>query len=175
MEPILLNIITQPLMVVRKNHALEHATLQVLAANHTPSGRLLGYSDPGGFWVIGSVDTEALTIAAQEALHRLQGGEAQLAIHPNCGTNVATTGLLAGAAAWLAMAGTKKGFRNWMDRFPLVISLVTLAIIVSQPLGPRMQATVTTDAQVNQLKIIQVTRYDGRAKIVHRVSTHFGG
>ena len=174
MESTMMHMIAQPLAVVRKNHALEHATLQVLAAKHTPSSRLLGYSDPGGFWVVGTVDTEALTIAAQEALQRLQGGEAQLAIHPNCGTNLATSGFLAGTAAWLAMAGTKKGFRNWLDRFPLVVTMVTMALMIAQPLGLRMQAVVTTDAKVNGLKIIQVTKYDGRMQPVHRVSTHFG-
>ena len=156
---------------IRKNHALEHATLQVLAKNKVPAGRLFGYSGPGGFWLVGTVSTEALTDAVQEALQRLQQGEAKLAIHPNCGTNLATTGLMAGLAAWVSMAGVKKGFRSWYNRFPTVLTLVTLAIMISQPLGPRVQAAVTTDAQVKQLKIIQVTRYDGKFLPVHRITT----
>ena len=156
---------------IRKNHALEHATLQVLAKNKVPAGRLFGYSGPGGFWLVGTVSTDALTDAAQEALLRLQQGEAKLAIHPNCGTNLATTGIMAGFAAWVSMAGVKKGFRSWFNRFPMVLTLVSLAIMVSQPLGLRVQAIVTTDAQVDQLKVIQVTRYDGKFLPVHRVTT----
>jgi hypothetical protein len=174
LESSILHSLIQPAAVVRKNHALEHATLQVLAARHTPTSRLFGYSDPGGFWVVGQVTTQALAEAAQEALLRLQQGEAQLAIHPNCGTNLATTGLLAGITAGIAMTGVKKGFRNWMERLPLVISLVTLAIMVSKPLGLRIQANVTTDAQVALLKVIQVTCYDGKVSPVHRVSTQLG-
>jgi len=160
-----------PVSHIRKNHALEHATLQVLAKKKTHTGRLFGYSGVDGFWVVGAVSTEALAEAAQEALSRLQQGESGLAIHPNCGTNLATTGLMAGLAAWVSMAGVKKGFRSWFNRFPLVLTLVTLAIMISQPLGLCTQAVVTTDAQVQQLKIIQVTRYDGKFLPVHRITT----
>jgi hypothetical protein len=160
-----------PFSSIRKNHALEHATLQVLAQKKVPSGRLFGYSDAGGFWIVGNVDTESLFKAAQEALQRLQQGEYQLAIHPNCGTNLATTGFIAGVTAWIAMAGVKKGFRNWFERLPVVVSMVTFAIMLSQPLGLRVQAVVTTDAHVPQVKIVQATRYEGRSRPVHRITT----
>jgi hypothetical protein len=160
-----------PFSRIRKNHALEHATLQILAKNKIPAGRLFGYSGIEGFWVVGEVSTEDLTEAVQEALRRLQQGEVNLAIHPNCGTNLATTGLLAGLTAWVSMAGIKKGFRSWLDRFPIVLILITLAIMVSQPLGLRVQAGLTTDAHVKQLNIRQVTRFDGKFQPLHRITT----
>ena len=63
---------------VRRNHALEHATLQVLARSN-PHGRLAGYSAWNGFWVLGAVSTDALASAVEEALRRLRGGEVSLA------------------------------------------------------------------------------------------------
>ncbi|MBI9049869.1 MAG: hypothetical protein JEZ00_10640 [Anaerolineaceae bacterium] len=161
-----------PVSTIRKNHALEHATLQVLAEKGTPSGRLFGYSDMNGFWVVGNVGTQALSDASQEALQRLQSGERKLAIHPNCGTNIATSGLVAAFAAWIAMAGTRKGFRSWLERFPVVVTFVTMALMLSQPLGLRVQETMTTDANVGAMKIAQVMRYEGRALPVHRISTY---
>ena len=73
---------------VRNNHALEHATLHVLQEKGLKS-RLGGISDVGGFWIYGDVETEAIFTAAQEALKRLADGESELAVHPNCGTNIA--------------------------------------------------------------------------------------
>ena len=160
-----------PFSLIRKNHALEHATLHVLTKNKIPTGRLFGYSGLNGIWIVGTVSTESLTEAVQEALLRLKQGERSLAIHPNCGTNVATTGLLAGLAAWVSMIGVKKGIRSWFKRFPTVVTLVSLAILAAQPMGPRVQEVITTDPQVASLRVLQVTRYDGVFLPVHRIST----
>src|SRR5581483_6864729 len=70
----------------RRNHGLEHATVHVL--NKPVSGR----SDAGGFWLMGDVSTSEVEAAAREALRRMQNGEHQLAVHPNCGTGLVTTG-----------------------------------------------------------------------------------
>src|SRR5690606_7261842 len=86
--------------LVRRNHALEHATLAILSEKN-PRLRMAGYSDPKGFWLAGEIETEKVEEAVQEALQRMRGGEATLAVHPHCGTNLVTTGFLAGALAWL--------------------------------------------------------------------------
>ena len=62
----------------RRNHALEHATLNVLTQRNRQIG-LVGRSTPGGFHIYGNVSTEALRDAAAEALARLQDGEVDLA------------------------------------------------------------------------------------------------
>ena len=81
-----------PFSRVRRNHALEHATLQVLAEEN-PRLRMAGYSGPKSFWLVGEVDTDKVVDAARQALARMQGGERGLAIHPHCGTNLVTTGM----------------------------------------------------------------------------------
>lgn len=154
----------------RRNHALEHATLRVLSERNQ-NRMLAGYSDPGGFWIAGKVDTEELAACAQEALQRLNSGEHDLAIHSNCGTNFATSGVVAGLAAWLAMLGIGKGLQKKLDRLPLVITVVTLALVISQPLGLRVQRRFTTDAEPAGLRITTITVSERNGIPLHRVHT----
>lgn len=159
-----------PFSRVRRNHALEHATLQVLAEqNHAL--RLAGYSDPDGFWVVGGVSTEELQAAVDQALARLNQGESNLAIHPYCGTNLVASGMLAGSLAWLAMLGTGKELRQKVDRFPVVLTLVTLGLLLAQPLGPFLQARVTTAAQPGGLHVTAIHPGRRGEMPTHRVLT----
>ena len=88
---------------VRRNHALEHATVTMLleARSPTPLG---GYSTPGGFFIFGRASLEEVHAAAQKALASLQAGRAELAISPHCGTNIATAALLGGLLARAILA-----------------------------------------------------------------------
>lgn len=155
---------------VRRNHALEHATLKILG-QHKPQVMSGGYSDPQGFWLLGNFSAEEILQASQEALTRLRAGEHSLAIHPNCGTNFVASGMLAGSAAWLAMLPPARSLRSRLDRWPLVVSFVTLALMLAAPLGPWLQARVTTDALPGGMKIASITRYPRSNMVLHRVRT----
>ena len=96
-----------PITRTRRNHAFEHASMQLLA-RRAPGVRMAGYSTPGGFFIIGQVHISDVQEAVNEALARLQKGESGLAIHPYCGTNFVVSGIAAGLAAWLAMLGGDK-------------------------------------------------------------------
>jgi hypothetical protein len=159
-----------PAARVRNNHALEHATLQILAEKKKV-GRLAGFSDARGFWVIGEVDTEDLIGAVEEGIQRLNNGEHSLAIHPNCGTNLATAGLFGGAAAWLSTLNMGKTWGDRFDRLPLVITLVTMALIIAQPVGPRLQEKITTDPNLGDLRVMAVERYVELRPPAHRILT----
>jgi hypothetical protein len=150
---------------VRQNHALEHATIHVLSRRH-PYLRLAGRSAPAGFFIYGSLDTREVASAASEALARLQQGEAYLAVHPNCGTNRAVAGVLAGAAAFGATLGRP---RSKIDRLPLVLMAATLAVIAAQPLAHRIQETVTTTPDVEGLYITSITRQEMGRIVAHKV------
>jgi len=158
------------LQATRRNHALEHATLQILARKH-PGLRGGGYSDGRGFWIVGDLRTEDVLEAAEEALARLKAGESALAIHPYCGTNFALAGLAGGTAAWLAMLPGARTLRQKFDRFPFVILLTTLALILARPLGPLAQAYLTTDSNLGNLRIQEVVRYPRKDIRLHRVRT----
>ncbi len=159
-----------PVSRIRRNHALEHATLQVLAKRN-PTYRMAGYSDANGFWMMGDVPSDEVADAVSEALQRLEGGEHNLAVHPNCGTNFVTTGLLAGTLAWVAMLGSQGDWKKRLDRWPILISLVTLGMILAQPLGPYLQAHVTTSAAPRGMRVTGITREMRGETPFHRVST----
>lgn len=168
-ENILVNV-TEPLSLTRRNHALEHATLNILGSRGFP-GALAGYSNARGFWIIGDIETEKLKDAVTTAYQRLSKGEKSLAIHAHCGTNYAAAGALAGLAAWLGMMGVGSGWRRKVDRLPLVMALAMLAFMLSEPLGPYLQRRITTDAAMDNLQVASITRYQRGKFIFHQVLT----
>ncbi len=160
-----------PIQRVRRNHALEHATIHVLSARH-PRTTLIGRADSEGFYLFGEVSTQAVEEAAQEALRRLRAGEHELAIHPNCGTNFLTAGLLAAGASFLSLGmGRDQRFRARLERLPTAVLLTTLALLVAQPLGAAAQQHLTTLGDPGDLEIVEVRRYHRGGRTVHRVLT----
>jgi hypothetical protein len=151
---------------VRQNHALEHATVHVLSRRY-PYLRLAGRSALSGFYIFGQLDTTIVADAAAEALARLQQGEAHLAIHPRCGTNLAVTGLLAGTAAFAATLGRP---RSKIERLPAAVTAATLAAIVAQPLAHRIQEQITTTSDVEGAYISSVTRQEQGRFVIHKVT-----
>lgn len=140
---------------VRRNHGLEHATLNILSERY-PRQRMAGHSDLNGFWIVADLPVAQVSQAVEQALARMQAGEESLAIHANCGTNFVAAGTAAGLAAWLGMLGAGKGLRSKLDRLPMVISLATIALIAAQPLGFILQARVTTSGQPGTLEIVDI-------------------
>lgn len=157
---------------IRRNHGLEHATIHVLSRRHKKLS-IVGHSNWSGFTLYGDVDTAEVDRAAREALQRLQEGQAELAVHPRCGTVLATTGLLTGLAAFLTIgldSSGKRGRFHWSS-FPAAILATTLAAIVAQPLGLLIQENYTTSGNPGNLKIKNITlKTDGRM-LAHRVET----
>ncbi len=153
----------------RRNHALEHATLHVLAARH-PKTPMAGHSNPTGFFILGDLPTYEVEAAVAQALTRLRLGESDLAIHPGCGTNLATTALLAGTFAWFALRGAKSTMGRVL-RLPLAVAFAVVGTVVSRPLGPLIQQKITTDANVGDLHVLSVKpAMSGRLQ-AHRVRT----
>ena len=158
----------KPVLRLRRNHALEHATLNTLSES-SQQRMLAGYSDPGGFWIMGPVKLEDLQQAVDKALARLQGGDASLAISPHCGTNFAVAGVFAGALAWLAMLGAGSSWRRRFEQLPLVIVLSTLGFMAARPLGPLLQARVTTLATPGKMQIRGIDVHRRGAMTIHRI------
>jgi len=55
----------------RKNHALEHATMTILAERYR-GVRMMGHSSPVGFILMADLPTEIITEVVLEAKHRLE-------------------------------------------------------------------------------------------------------
>lgn len=155
---------------IRRNHALEHATLQVLAEDDAHLSAA-GYSDMNGFMIVGNISTDQLHLAVNDALDRLSAGETSLAIHPHCGTNYVAQGIVAGALAWLAMLGTGSSVGKKLERLPSVMLLATVGLMAAQPLGPRLQAVLTTDPDIGELEVTEIARLERQGTPIHRVRT----
>jgi hypothetical protein len=161
---------SEPISRIRRNHGLEHATLHILSQRH-PHFSMAGHSDAAGFWLLGDISTEEVDSAVHEALKRMQSGEHNLAVHPNCGTNFVASGTLAGLAGAAAMFGVGRSLRSKLERLPLAISLATVALIIAQPLGFLLQEKVTTDGNPGTLEIEKIIpSLRGNVK-AHRVLT----
>ena len=155
---------------IRRNHGLEHATLHVLTKS-SPGRSLAGHSDTKGFWLLGDVPTEEVERAVGEALRRMKAGEKNLAVHPNCGTNLATAGTMAGVAGATAMFGVGPRKRDKLDRLALAATLATLTLIFAQPVGMFLQRYLTTSGVPGNLEIVEVIpTQKGKIK-AHRVLT----
>lgn len=151
---------------VRRNHGLEHATVAVLFARTRPQ-RIAGRASAGGFFIIGTVDEDLLLSCAREALARMQRGEADLAVSPHCGTNIAVTAALSTLATMRALA--KHPARPMRDRFGDAFTGSILAIIAAQPLGRLVQRHLTTRADVQRMEIVGVRSYlPGVRKVITR-------
>ena len=151
---------------VRRNHALEHATISILLSRHGPNIRVLGRAAPDGFYIYGDISTETLRELAHEGLARLQRGESHLAVSPLCGTNLAVAGVLAGFASLFAMGG-----RSRLDGIPGVIMAAMLAVLAAQPLGRLVQKHLTTSPELEGLRIVSVEPMGRRFPNLHKVST----
>ncbi|HLF29203.1 MAG TPA: DUF6391 domain-containing protein [Anaerolineae bacterium] len=152
---------------VRRNHGLEHATIHVLSTRF-PGQPLAGRSTPNGFYLYGNLAVANIASAAEEALARLRAGEQHLAIHPGCGTNYLTSGAFAGVGAFAALS---LGGRNKWERLPNAIMAATFALILAAPVGPLLQARVTTSGEMADLQILSVRRLPGRGVPTHFVAT----
>ena len=88
---------------VRRNHALEHATIAVLLHRIGHDVRMVGRATGDGYYLYADIPTELLESATHEALQRMKAGEGYLAVSPFCGTNLAVAGALAGVASMVTM------------------------------------------------------------------------
>ena len=158
--------ISETTKAVRQHHALEHATMHILSRKN-PYERLMGRSTATGFLIYGPVSTEQVAQAASEALARLQQGQAYLAVHPRCGTNLAVTSVMAGAAAYGATILGRP--RSKLDRLPIALMASMLASIAAQPLAHKVQERITTSPNVAGLIIAQVARQERSKLIAHKV------
>ncbi len=157
---------------IRRNHALEHATIHLLSARY-PRAVFIGRSDVGGFFLLADLPGESVLQAAHEALTRLRSGDHRLALHPNCGTSLLTASLIAGTAAYLTLTGSSsRGWRHRFDRLPLAVVASLLGLVIAQPLGFFLQRQVTTQGNPQGLEILSARSWSRGATRLHRVRTY---
>lgn len=163
-------MLARTIAAVRRNHALEHATVSILLSRLGQNTRLVGRASLDGFYIYGDVPAEKIGECAAEGLARLKQGESRLAVSPLCGTNLAVAGILAGLAS-LAAVGNRRRF----ERLPSVLTAAVLAVVGAQPLGRLIQKHVTTSPDLDGVEIVDVIPV-GRGLIpLHKVKTVYRG
>lgn len=155
-----------PFLATRRNHAVEHATLKILARKYNDKN-LAGHSNPTGFFLFGDMTTEDIRTSIHEAMTRLRAGEHDLAIHPGCGTNLATSMVLPASFAWIPFQGTRS-LRWRLLLIPVALVFALLGYFLSKPLGPWLQRNVTTQAELGNLQLVEIIPV---RKGVHRIIT----
>ncbi len=161
---------------IRRNHALEHATMNLLSHRY-PNAQIAGMSGPLGFTLISTLTGEQIIPTIRQALDSLKMGDGDLALHENCGTNLVVTAALT-TLATLAGLGSLARPRNrekrmslrWLERLPQIVLLNTVALMAASPLSRWVQANVTTNADLQDMEVASiVTDYRGR---LHHISVH---
>ncbi len=155
-----------PYLATRRNHALEHATLKILARKYNDQN-LAGHSDPTGFFLLGDVAIDDIRNAMNEAMMRLRAGESELAIHPGCGTNLAASMILPMTFAWVPFQGTRSRRRQFL-LIPVALIFAALGYLLSKPLGPWLQRNITTEADLGDMQVVGISPV---RKGVYRVVT----
>jgi hypothetical protein len=138
--------------ILRRNHALEHATIVVMMERE-PGRKLNGFSTDDGFFVQGVRSISEVESAAREAMRRLQNGEKGLAIHRNCGTTIVAANLLAAILFLVAIGlGILYLGMGW-DLYLMILGSVVLAFALRIPLSLILQRFVTTDADLKNAEV----------------------
>jgi hypothetical protein len=138
--------------ILRRNHALEHATIAVMMERE-PGRRLNGFSTDDGFFVQGVRSISEVESAAREALRRLQNGEKRLAIHRNCGTTIVAANLLAAILFLVALVLGVLYLGVGGDLYLMILGSVVLAFALRVPLSLLLQRFVTTDADLENAEV----------------------
>ena len=151
---------------LRRNHGLEHASIHVLSEKHK-NFSAQGNSTPNGFHlnIYGDISEADVIEAVEEAYTRMKKGEHNLAVHPNCGTVLLTTAVMATMAAQFVFAvEQRKQNRSGLSLSVLVNALPTAviavvgALIVSRPVGVQLQAKYTVEGDLRDLRIVRIRK-----------------
>ncbi len=154
---------------IRRNHALEHATITLLSRKYV-GAQLMGLSGPKGFVLYTDLTAQEVYPMVKEALQRLQRGQSALAIHPNCGTNLVATALLTTTATAIGLRSRKEKLDERIERLLQLVLVNALLLVLAKPMGTWLQAHLTVDTDVKGVEIASMlTRYQGG---MQRIEVH---
>ncbi len=134
---------------LRCNHALEHATINVIEEYYGPQ-RLAGLARDDGFLIRGASDPGLVEKFARVGLERLKRGESHLAIHDRCGTSIASANLLSAVVFLLLLFQT--GYFTFLN----VLLAMMIANLTGPVIGRLVQQMFTTSVQVKNIEVVDV-------------------
>ena len=132
---------------IRRNHALEHATSNILEKYAGRTLPISGIAQKDGFIISGLTNPDLVLEAAKEGLRLLKAGKCDLAIHLRCGTSIAIANFTAAVIFLLILILT-----GHFSIFSIIISLF-LANLLGRSLGTIVQKYFTTSCEVENMYI----------------------
>lgn len=151
------NVITIPWQIVkiaadrrvRKNHSLEHATINVLEEQYGRSLRVGGLAHSNGFSLSGPDLPPPYEVmnAVREGHFRMINGEKSLAIHPRCGTSIAAANFLFSLVFIIVLFSSRH-----LSLLNLIVAFL-LANVLSNPFGRILQRFFTTYPVVDDVAV----------------------
>lgn len=151
------NVVTIPWQIlkiafdrrVRKNHSLEHATINVLEERYGRTLQAGGLAHSNGFSLSGPDLPSSYEVmsAVREGHFRMINGEKDLAIHPRCGTSIAAANFLFSLAFIIVL------FSSHHFSILNVIIAFLLANILAKPFGRILQRHFTTYSVVDDVAV----------------------
>lgn len=140
---------------LKRNHAVEHATLNILQEKDEKLRNISGGSNREGFIINGAGDIEAVRAAAVEAVKRIGQGETYLIIHRGCGSTKLALGLI---ASLFAVGTAIIYFRSLPIRLGLLVipGCVLLGMAAGYLLNGVVQRYLTTSRHADDIIIDSV-------------------
>lgn len=157
---------------MRRNHALEHATIALLSRRY-PSTSTMGFSGSRGFTLFTDLTAEEVYPTVREALQRLKRGHSALAVHPNCGTNLVAAAVLTTGVTALGLRSRKEKIGERLEQFLQLVLVNAVALVVARPVGRWLQSHLTVDANVKGVEIASIlTRYQAGMQRIEVQTRH---
>lgn len=132
---------------LRRNHALEHATVNTLEKEYGYRG-LAGYAGDDGFYIIGVDNIYEVEEAARKGISLLKDGHHNLAIHSRCGTSLTVANFLSAIIFLVLLIST-----GYFSIINMIIAII-IANLIGPYLGRVVQKNLTTTSQVKEMEIV---------------------
>ena len=132
---------------LRKNHSLEHATINMLEREFGYNS-LAGYAEEDGFYIMGLQNTAFVEEAAAKGLQLMKQGREELAIHKRCGTSMTVANFLSAIIFFILLF-----YSGYFSILNMIIAIV-IANFLGPSLGKFVQKHFTTTSNVTEMEII---------------------
>ena len=132
---------------LRKNHSMEHATINVLEKEFGYRN-LAGYAEEDGFYIMGIQNTAFVEEAAVKGLKLMKQGKNELAIHKRCGTSMTVANFLSAIIFFILLI-----YSGYFSIINMIIAII-LDNLMGPTLGQIVQKKFTTSPEVNEMEII---------------------
>ena len=153
---------------IRRNHAIEHATVSILTEQISKSA-VVGFAVPSGFIIYSKSGKDEILSAANNGLNLMKSGDSEISISQFCGTNLVVAALLTGVSTIILGKICGKKSKNILN----IANGFVLSALLSKPIGRIVQKYVTTDSSVQNIQIKNGRSLKIGSFYIHFISTDY--